>query len=205
MSSVDSKLHRLFIGFPIELTSSLSSALKKLRITAQKKEMAFNWSPTANLHVTLNFLGETEESRISELGDLISRVSEENPPFSTSLKGLGAFPDERHMRVLWAGVLKSRDLSRLQENMRSTLVSGGFPLEDRAYIPHLTLGRLRKSRSSVDLISPFVRASFGDLNITQIALFESLNQGSHPVYKILRTFNLSGSADQASDEEFMIK
>jgi len=182
---------RLFVGFPITSPDSLSAALKKLRIGADKREMEFDWSPPENFHVTLNFLGATPEDRISEVAALLSSVARGHTSFETSLRGLGGFPDEHHMRVMWVGVRKSRALSDLQSDLAESLRSLEFELEDRDYVPHLTVARTRKARSGKDLISPWVRTDFGDLTIKSIALFESVMHGSRPHYEVLETFPLA--------------
>ena len=159
--------------------------------------MEFNWAPEANLHVTLNFLGETDVARLAELCGVIQDVASSAAPFETSLKGFGGFPDERHMRVLWVGVRLSRALAELQSRMREELLGRDFPQEDRDYVPHLTIGRTRKARAGTDLISPYVRTSFGDIDVGDITLYESLMQGSHPVYKPVEKFVLTGAPVEA--------
>lgn len=98
------------------------------------------------------------------------------------------------MRVLWVGVRRSRALADLQDEVAQALAAIGFDrsAEERDYVPHLTIGRLRKSRTGVDLISPFVRTSFGDLFIERLNLYESVMAGSHPVYKCLSSYPLNG-------------
>lgn len=187
---------RLFIGFPVEISSSLEAALKRVRMNAQQKHMEFNWVPEANFHVTLNFLGNTPTSRLDELEELMKNVAASSPPIKSSLRGMGGFPDERHMRVLWVGVRKSRALGALQERLREALLEKDFPQEDREYIPHLTVGRTRKVRSGTDLLSPYVRTAFGDFDIRSFTLFESLLCGGHPVYKPLANFELTGASEE---------
>ncbi|MEK7356524.1 MAG: RNA 2',3'-cyclic phosphodiesterase, partial [Bdellovibrionota bacterium] len=122
-----------------------------------------------------------------------------SPVISTSIRGLGAFPDDHHMRVLWAGVRKSRSLNALQTRLQDALVEAGFRRDERDFVPHLTLGRLRKARSGRDLLSPYVRTSFGDVDIKEIVLFESLLHGSRPRYEPLRRFELGGVAEETDD------
>jgi 2'-5' RNA ligase len=188
---------RLFIGFPVDISASLAHAMKRTRIDADKKEMEFFWTPKENLHVTLNFLGDVGVEALPVLETVIEKATEALPPAKTSLRGMGAFPDDHHMRVLWVGVRKSRGLAGLQSELAEKLTEAGFEQEDREHQPHLTLGRLKKARTAVDLISPFVRTSFDDLHVRSIVLFESLVVGSHPVYKKLREFELRGVEEES--------
>lgn len=181
---------RLFVGFPVTPPDSLVEAVRRLRIGADKREMEFDWSPAANYHVTLNFLGQTE--KLSEIAHTVSKIALGAAPFETSLKGFGGFPDEHHMRVLWCGVRLSRELAQLQSDLTEALSSLGFAPEERDYVPHLTIARTRKNRSGKDLISPFVRHSFGDLVVPSIALYESVMHGARPHYEMIESFALDG-------------
>jgi 2'-5' RNA ligase len=190
---------RLFVGFPITPSESLNAAVKKLRIGADKREMEFDWASPENYHVTLNFLGATETEKISEVAHLLSSVTRAHSPFETTLRGLGGFPDEHHMRVLWVGVRRSRLLSDLQTELAEALDSLGFAPDERDYVPHLTIARTRKSRTGKDLISPWVRTDFGDIGVDSIALYESVMHGARPHYEILETFPLLAPVAEAAE------
>lgn len=192
---------RLFIAFSIEIGSGLEAAIKRTRIGAQQRRMEVYWVPKENFHVTLNFLGATPTERLPELEKLIENVGQSHSGFTTSVRGMGAFPDTRHARVIWIGVRNSRALNELQWALRETLVQAGFPQEDRDYVPHLTIGRLRKARAIEDLISPYIRTSFEDVRVDAITLYESLQHGPHPVYKAIKTFQLSGPTESHSDDQ----
>jgi len=74
------------------------------------------------------------------------------------ISGLGAFPSLRQARVFWVGVGGEMDkLSRLQQNIDSALAALGFAKEERPFVPHLTLARIREGAS------PPERRSFGEL------------------------------------------
>jgi len=201
MNSMNSNTRRLFIGFALEIGSGLEAAIKRTRIGAQQRRMEVYWVPKENFHVTLNFIGATPSEKIPELEKLIETVGQTHGAFSTSIRGMGAFPDSRHARVLWIGVRNSRGLSELQSALRDALIEAGFPQEDRDYVPHLTIGRLRKARAVEDLLSPYVRTSFDDIRVESISLFESLQHGPQPVYKVLKTFPLCAPRDSSPDDQ----
>jgi 2'-5' RNA ligase len=192
---------RLFVGIPIEPSESLEAAVKRTRISADRKGMEFYWSPPSNYHVTLFFLGATETERIPELEGLLAKIAAGSAPVKTSLKGMGGFPDLHHLRVLYVGIRKSRTMAVLQEKLAAELLAHGFGKEDeRDFRPHLTIGRLRKNRSALDLVSPHVRTSFGDSVAYEFTLFESVVHGGHPVYLPLSQHALTGAIEQDADE-----
>lgn len=189
---------RLFLGLPVEVHESLASAIKKTRIGADKREMEIHWVPPANFHITLNFLGTTPAAQVSKLTELVEAVAREHSPFTTELKGMGGFPDIHHMRTLWVGVRHTRALSELQVALREKLVAAGFEQEERAYSPHLTIGKTRKARNATDLVSPFVRTKFGEISCDGILLYESVQHGPHSSYQILERKPLTGAPKDRS-------
>ena len=183
---------RLFIGIsvPVENFTSLLQALKGLRKTADQREISVKWSPLKNYHITLSFLGATDEEKIPQILQKLREVAGLHHPIALELKGLGGFPDDHHARVLWAGVQNSRPLRELQHDIEKAMGEIGFAGEEREYSPHLTLGRIRKGRSVKDMISPFVRKRFGKVELSSLVLFESRQFGQHSVYDPLVSVEL---------------
>jgi 2'-5' RNA ligase len=93
--------------------------------------------PSANLHLTLAFLGEVDEARADLLPGIAAAV--EARAFAMELDRVGSFP---RARVAWAGCAKpTAALVRLQSALVNGLSRRGFALEDRPFAPHLTLAR----------------------------------------------------------------
>ncbi len=88
-------------------------------------------------HTTLNFIGELEKERIEGVKQRLRDVS--FTPFKMNVKGIGAFPNEDFIKVLWAGI-ESDDLTSLADSVRAALPDD--LVEDRAFHPHITLLRL---------------------------------------------------------------
>jgi 2'-5' RNA ligase len=91
--------------------------------------------------LTLIFLGEIEEAALPRLLEAVESGAQ-TTPFSVTLAKPGAFPDSGPASVLWVGVTDPHgDLRNLVDSLGATLRRYGFPLEERPFIPHLTLGR----------------------------------------------------------------
>ncbi|MCM2280656.1 MAG: RNA 2',3'-cyclic phosphodiesterase [Bdellovibrionaceae bacterium] len=175
---------RLFLALAIdsERFPELIVAGRKLRIHADRHEMNVKWSPPSNWHITLMFLGDVEEDRLPKLGERLFAAAARASAFEIRISGMGAFPDERHARVIWAGTSRSQPILDVQTALETEFGEEGFAPEQREFHPHLTLGRLRSAGSVREMISPFVRRHFGEERIEQIVLFESIQQGHFPVY-----------------------
>jgi 2'-5' RNA ligase len=124
---------------PPEVQEALASAARGLPIAGEVR-----LTPTANVHLTLKFLGEVPEDDLGQVAEALEPLREEHEPFEAGISGFGAFPSPKKARVLWAGVGEGSDrLRALAEDVEKSLEPLGFEREGRIYVPHLTLGRAR--------------------------------------------------------------
>jgi 2'-5' RNA ligase len=96
------------------------------------------------MHLTLRFLGEIDPGKVPSIDRVLEESAAEVSPFSLSLSGLGAFPGLSRPRVVWVGLTGDlQPLGRLKKSIDRGLKPLGFPLEDRPFKPHITLGRVK--------------------------------------------------------------
>ena len=116
--------------------------------------LGIRWVRPAGFHLTLKFLGNVTQERLSGIVEVIGKVGPSIPPFMVSVSGVGVFPNARDPRVIWIGVRSvGEDLVRLQEGIEEGLEPLGFAREGRSFHPHFTLGRLKSfggTRRQVD-------------------------------------------------------
>lgn len=180
---------RLFIGlgFSERISKELEPWVKKIKKTADQKELSLKWTPPGNYHVTLVFLGDTEESEIPIIQEKMQTVAREHSDFNLKIRGIGGFPQISHARVLYIGVQRSQNLLDLQSDLEKELKT---PEEfEPEYSPHLTIARLRNPKSCRDLLSPFEHLDLGKQEVREIILFQSVLAGAFPVYE--RLFEVS--------------
>jgi 2'-5' RNA ligase len=148
---------RSFIA--IELSEEAKEGLARLRKALERDEHKFvKWVDPRGVHLTLKFLGNIPSRRVAEITEAIEEATQGISPFHLEISGLGAFPSLKQARVLWVGIGGEVDkLSRLQQNIDSALAILGFAKEERSFVPHLTLARIRQGAS------PLERRSFGEL------------------------------------------
>jgi 2'-5' RNA ligase len=102
------------------------------------------------LHLTLAFLGDVDESRLPDLLSLGARVACGRARFPLTIDHGEHWS---HNRIDWAGCTKVPDaLAGLVSELRSGLSAGGFQVEDRAFVPHVTLVRKRAGHPSPSAI-----------------------------------------------------
>ena len=120
---------RLFAALP--LSTEVKNALLE-SITGLKKQGQGNFSRPENLHLTLAFVGETE--RIDAAVEALSKL--DAACFELCLSGSGCFD-----HLLWAGIAHNPALESLAAQTQMLLREAGFVLEEREFIPHITLVR----------------------------------------------------------------
>ena len=182
---------RLFVAvnLPGEIRERLATVQDRLRDV----QADVSWVRPENLHVTLKFLGETEEKRLPSIRLALAEVSRAVSPFSMEVAGVGSFGG-RVPRVVWVGVREGAqplvDLARQVENALARL---GIPKEKREFTAHLTLGRVRSPRNAQGLLARLqeVRGEeFGTIAARAFELMQSELRPSGSIYTVLERCSL---------------
>jgi len=155
--SHNSEQIRSFIA--IELPQNVKDGLARLRGELERAEHPFvKWVNPEAIHLTLKFLGNIPFKQVAEITKAIEEASKGTHPFHLEISGLGGFPNLKQPRVLWVGISGEIDkLLSLQRNIDSALTPLGFAKEERPFVPHLTLARIKERAAPVE------RKSFGEL------------------------------------------
>jgi len=180
----------------IELPKSIQKKIEEVQRDLKISRADVKWVRPENIHLTLKFLGNVEESRfepiLQSIGSLIQRTS----PFPVKVQGMGAFPHSKNPRVIWMGLIdETKGLTTLQKSLEGALEKIGFEPEGRPFQPHLTLGRVRTSRGKDDLIGKMEKhreEEFGDVEAGEIVLFKSELKPTGPIYTPLKKLKLGG-------------
>ena len=132
---------RTFIA--VELDAPMRDALAGLQEHIRRAlDPPMRWVKPEGMHLTLKFLGQTPEDLVPSIADALDAAARRSRPFTIELGEPGGFPNIRRPRVLWAAVRGDLDaLADLRQNVEEMVAPLGFPTEDRAFRPHLTLGR----------------------------------------------------------------
>jgi len=132
---------------------------------------------TANLHLTVKFLGAVAEDRIETIAGALTGAVVSMGAFDTQIEGLGAFPSAARPRVVWAGVTAGAGVMvDLAGRVDQALVALGFAREVRPFSPHVTLGRVRQPGRAPALTEALRGAAgrpFGRLRVARASLMQS--------------------------------
>jgi RNA 2',3'-cyclic 3'-phosphodiesterase len=186
---------RTFIAIKIPSLEPLRRVLKELAGMGR----ALKTVDPDNLHVTLKFLGQTDMNLVPEVRALMEQAARSSASCELTITGLGVFPHAQRPNVVWAGLQGSDTLASLAADLEAGLEPQGFPRENRPFVPHLTLARVkaRPPESLRDLLSRHAKSPFGTVAIDHLEFIRSEPGPDGSQYTILATTPLgAGSASQ---------
>lgn len=178
---------RTFIAIPLSkpIRTRLATLQQDLAGTAD-----VNWVEPDNLHLTLLFLGEVDDRTLPAVCRTVQAAIAAMRAFPLAVAGAGWFPNPRRPRVLWAGIdAGAAEVAALHAALEPPLLElGCYRREQRAYTPHITIGRLRGAPSDDRLGTTLTRYSSwqaGDQTVTEVHVMASELTRAGPTYSIL--------------------
>lgn len=183
----------LAIEPPVDILQALSRLQDML-----KREISgrISWTKPQGRHLTLKFFGDISAEDVNSICAAIKNRLALWAAFSLKVEKPGVFPNSRRPRVLWCGIAGDGDrLSALQKQLDSDFGSIGFPIDDRPFQAHLTLGRIKESHGLTGISETLTKHKdfvAGVFECRELILLQSklLPQGS--LYTKLAAFTLKG-------------
>lgn len=189
IARITRRMERLFLAVPltdaarVEIQDGLRSVLAGSDLPGRAVHPD-NW------HLTLRFLGDTEEEHRIRLVEELPGV-DLGPGFMLEFGGLGAFPRPDRARVLWLGVEHgAAELSRLAATVEQAVRRGGYPAEEKPFRAHLTLSRIQPPRSVAALVAGGARLDVR-MPVDRVVLFRSHLGRGRPRYEEVAYFPLA--------------
>ena len=174
---------RLFIAMP--LPQKAEEELEKIIFLLKQKGGHVKWVAPKNVHLTVRFLGDTEEHLVDDLSALINTMAGKFDPVASAIVQLGAFPNLRSPRIIWAGLRGNTEvLAKLAGQVELAVRELRFKKEPKQFKAHLTLGRVRDSSSLnalTDYLQDFVPEEI-PVTFDCLTLFKSTLTPQGPIY-----------------------
>ena len=197
----EAKSLRLFVAIelPDEVRRNLKRTIKTLK--AAGADRGLRWVRPEGIHVTLKFLGSTNEDDLAGITSGLREAAALHAPFDLRSGELGSFGGRRNLRVIWVGVGGDTEaLGSLAADVERAMAKAGFSAEARPYAAHLTLARVREDTPPAErevlhrIVTEQAVAMGPVFHVSECALMESTLQRGGAVYRALATFPLAGQA-----------
>lgn len=184
-------MENLRLFFALNLSSAVVSRLAAAVMEMRERLPKVQWVRREALHLTVHFFGTTSATDIPGIARIAVKATSGWNPFSLKATGVGSFPSGRRPSVLWAGIDEgASQLRSWVEVLRTALSDAGYPVEDRPFVPHITLGRFRRdcpvNRTDFEAVLTAYRAhEFGVSSIDRLVLYASDLRPTGAVYTVV--------------------
>jgi 2'-5' RNA ligase len=170
---------RLFVEVP--LPEELKERLGKLGREIEQEGIKL--VKPENMHATLKFLGEVPEGKLADIKERLGRIKFGS--FSCSMKGVGVFPDESYIRVVWTGLESGGRLDELAKDVIGSLSGYG---KDNRFSAHITIARVKKKVDLKTFLDKYRKDEFGSFTVNSFNLMQSVLSREGPEYTVLASF-----------------
>jgi 2'-5' RNA ligase len=190
---------RLFVA--LDIAPEIRRRIGEFRERMREFAPDVRWVGPETFHVTLQFLGETEQ--LDEIRSALQQVRGE--AVTLTFRGTGFFPNPKAPRVFWVGIESDEHLQELAELVGAALKPLGFVRDAGPYKPHLTLARagsgrpkpVRGEQSAPGLLAVRVKLEslapheFGTMMAREFCLYESKTLPTGAQYSKLARYPLA--------------
>jgi 2'-5' RNA ligase len=180
---------RSFIAFDLE-SEAVRKKLDTMQHLLAQTSADLKLVEPQNIHITIRFLGDITPATVEKIFEEMQKV--QFTPFNVQIKGLGAFPDVRYPRVVWAGITEGADqLKTVFNQLEPRLRSLGFAPDQKGFSPHLTIARVRSGRNKAQLagfVAKNANFDFGNIKAECLQLKRSDLTPRGPIYSTLKRY-----------------
>lgn len=182
---------RAFIAVDLPPMRSLEALLGELKAGSPGLKVV---APD-HLHVTVKFLGDTEDALAPEILEAMREACRGVPAFDLRVEGVGAFPNLHRMSVLWVALEGAEPLAQIARALDAGLVDFGYPREKRPWTAHVTLARVRggggldRARA---VLGSRAEERFGEVRVDEVRLKKSVLGPQGPAYTTVGAVRLEG-------------
>jgi RNA 2',3'-cyclic 3'-phosphodiesterase len=178
---------RTFIA--VELPASVKDAIAGIQSELKKTKADVKWVRPANCHITLKFLGNITREQADAVSGVLRKCADGCVPFRLTVENPGAFPSLQKPNIIWLGLADAGGcLSKMAAQVEEQLSTLGFAREDRAFTPHITIGRTKPgSHRHLSEALKNARVPSGlEFTARGLTLFQSVLSSEGPAYSVLK-------------------
>ncbi len=190
-------MSRLRTFIALDLGPTIRDRLITLQETLARSAPDVKWVEEQNLHVTLLFIGEVGDRGVLDVCRGVKSCCESIGRFRMSIEGLGCFGNPRRPRTVWVGIGEgAEEVTALHAALEEKMLElGCYRREERAFTPHITLGRVKQQDDAeIDLAAVLQKKAdwqAGAVDVREVLVMSSELTGKGPIYTVLSRTPLS--------------
>ncbi|MDH7509431.1 MAG: RNA 2',3'-cyclic phosphodiesterase [Methanolinea sp.] len=172
-------MDRLFIA--IELPGNIRESLGSVQAVLKNSSARLTHVDPSIIHVTLKFIGDTPHEKTRAVAEALGKIRA--APFSVRVSGISG-NNPRRPRVIWARVEDGGKCGILHAAIEDLLSPLGIPRDNRPFVPHATVARVREFHPDLPgIIRPLSDRGFGEGFVDRVVLKKSTLTFRGPVYE----------------------
>lgn len=146
IAKTSKRSYTLYMKNKIFISINIPPKVKKRLVLAIEKwqELPVKWEKEADLHITLVYLGFTDEEVVLEICEKVKKSCEDVDIFDIRLLQIELFPSAEEPRVIALTGEPSEELKNLVNAIEKELGISASP--KKSFRPHITLGRVKKHK-----------------------------------------------------------
>ena len=184
---------RAFIA--IEIPTEIQNKIGELQNSLKGIGGRISWTKPGNIHLTLKFLGDTDEKIIDEIATELQQAVQKIEGFNISVQGTGVFPNFKRPRVVWVAAKSDGDqLEKLAAQIEDCMKNFGYEKENRRFSAHLTLGRVKDTKGIepiMEKLRSYEEFVAGNFSVKEFYLIKSELHPAGSIYTPLKKIDLN--------------
>lgn len=184
-------MKRTFLALPISLAAEYDTLRSELRRRTPFDDIT--WVADDLSHLTIRFIGKTPEDKIPRIIEGVNEIASHTAPLDLQINKLGVFGSHYAPRVLWLGIEPTPQLLQLYSEINSLLDNLGLTPQEENFVPHITLGRIKKIDDKKRFWQTFqeLQPSFHQqFHIDELHFIRSRLESTGPIYSSLHIAQL---------------
>ena len=176
---------RTFVSVPVPMTDEISEILSDL-----KSIKGIRVSPPGQIHLTLKFLGDTDEKKVVKLCQSLKDSLVGRESFDVVIEGIGAFPNERNPKVIWLGIKEPNTLKEIAGVVGACVKDLNIKADDKSFSPHMTVGRVNYKTDLEDVFLNNKKKMFCNFRCDHIDVMKSELTPKGAIHSIIESIPL---------------
>lgn len=184
-------MKRTFIAVKLDPGEDIKEAISFIR--SELKNEPIRWVDLNNLHITLAFIGDTDEAMIKKVISMLKNDLAGLKEIDFDLTGFGLFKSINDPKVIWTAIENTDGLFAAHNFVKRGLESIAIKLEERQFRPHLTIGRIKDIRDKNKLqrlIQKYSGIVLQTVTVSEIVYYESILLPTGSLYKPITSIGL---------------
>jgi 2'-5' RNA ligase len=184
-------MKRLFVAIKLTPDQNFLSIYNFLKVNLNHD--LIKWVEPDKLHLTLKFLGKTYEDKIPAINQILENFANTKTPLNISFDKVGIFGSSYDPKVIWFGINENKQIKKFGLDLLNKFNENGFKTDRQNFVPHLTLGRIKKLNNKKHFQKVIDRVKdkpIQEFEINEIILFESILKPDGPIYHIIEKYKL---------------